>query len=110
MKFGDFGRWPVLALCCSRRQWRRQARRAIIRAGRSGSWSASPPAAATIFSPALSPTRPRRSLGQTVIVENKPGAGGRLAPEYVLQQPADGYTLFVGPSGAMAVAAAIYPI
>src|ERR1700691_6628981 len=47
-------------------------------------------------------------LGQSVIVENKPGAGGRLAPEYVLQQPADGYTLFVGPSGAMAVAAAIY--
>ena len=48
-------------------------------------------------------------IGQTVIVENKPGAGGRLAPEYVLQQPADGYTLFVGPSGAMAIAAAIYP-
>jgi tripartite-type tricarboxylate transporter receptor subunit TctC len=48
-------------------------------------------------------------LNQTVIVENKPGAGGRLAPEYVLQQPADGYTLFLGPSGAMAVAAAIYP-
>ena len=48
-------------------------------------------------------------LGQSVIVENKPGAGGRLAPEYVLQQAPDGYTLFVGPSGAMAVAAAIYP-
>ena len=48
-------------------------------------------------------------LNQTVIVENKPGAGGRLAPEYVLQQSADGYTLFLGPSGAMAVAAAIYP-
>jgi tripartite-type tricarboxylate transporter receptor subunit TctC len=48
-------------------------------------------------------------LNQTVIVENKPGAGGRLAPEYVLQQAADGYTLFLGPSGAMAVAAAIYP-
>jgi tripartite-type tricarboxylate transporter receptor subunit TctC len=47
-------------------------------------------------------------LGQSVIVENKPGAGGRLAPEYVLSQPGDGYTLFVGPSGAMAVAAAIY--
>ena len=46
-------------------------------------------------------------LGQSVIVENKPGAGGRLAPEYVLQQAPDGYTLFVGPSGAMAVAAAI---
>jgi tripartite-type tricarboxylate transporter receptor subunit TctC len=48
-------------------------------------------------------------LGQPVIVENRPGAGGRLAPEYVTQQAADGYTLFVGPSGAMAVAAAIYP-
>jgi tripartite-type tricarboxylate transporter receptor subunit TctC len=48
-------------------------------------------------------------LGQSVVVENRPGAGGRLAPEYVTQQPADGYTLFVGPSGAMAVAAAIYP-
>ena len=50
-----------------------------------------------------------QTLGQSVIVENKPGAGGRLAPEYVLQQAPDGYTLFVGPSGAMAVAAAIYP-
>ena len=47
-------------------------------------------------------------LGQSVVVENKPGAGGRLAPEYVTQQAADGYTLFVGPSGAMAIAAAIY--
>jgi tripartite-type tricarboxylate transporter receptor subunit TctC len=48
-------------------------------------------------------------LHQPVVVENRPGAGGRLAPEYVTQQAADGYTLFVGPSGAMAVAAAIYP-
>jgi tripartite-type tricarboxylate transporter receptor subunit TctC len=48
-------------------------------------------------------------LGQTVVVENKPGAGGRLAPEYTLQQPADGYSIFVGPSGAMAIAEAIYP-
>jgi tripartite-type tricarboxylate transporter receptor subunit TctC len=47
-------------------------------------------------------------LHQPVVIENRPGVGGRLAPEYVLQQPADGYTLFVGPSGAMAVAAAIY--
>jgi tripartite-type tricarboxylate transporter receptor subunit TctC len=48
-------------------------------------------------------------LGQTVVVENKPGGGGRLAPEYTLQQPADGYSLVVGPSGAMSIAAAIYP-
>src|ERR1700691_6158001 len=48
-------------------------------------------------------------LGQSVVVENKPGAGSRLAAEYVTQQAADGYTLLVGPSGAMAIAAAGYP-
>jgi tripartite-type tricarboxylate transporter receptor subunit TctC len=47
-------------------------------------------------------------LGQPVVVENKPGAGGRLSGEYVSNQPADGYTLLVGASGAMSIAAAIY--
>jgi tripartite-type tricarboxylate transporter receptor subunit TctC len=49
------------------------------------------------------------NIGQPVIVENKPGAGGRIAVEYVKTQPADGYTLMVAASGQMAVAAAIYP-
>jgi tripartite-type tricarboxylate transporter receptor subunit TctC len=48
-------------------------------------------------------------LGKPVVVENRPGAGGRLAAEYVAHQPADGYTLLVGASGAMSIAAAIYP-
>jgi tripartite-type tricarboxylate transporter receptor subunit TctC len=48
-------------------------------------------------------------LGQTVINENKPGAGGRIAAEYVMNQPHDGYTLLVGASGVMSVAAAAYP-
>jgi tripartite-type tricarboxylate transporter receptor subunit TctC len=48
-------------------------------------------------------------IGQTVVIENKPGAGGRIAADYVLNQPHDGYTLFVGASGVMSVAAAIYP-
>jgi tripartite-type tricarboxylate transporter receptor subunit TctC len=48
-------------------------------------------------------------FGQPVVVENKPGAGGRLAAEYAASQPADGYTLVLGASGAMAVAPAIYP-
>ncbi|HEX5509772.1 MAG TPA: tripartite tricarboxylate transporter substrate binding protein [Pseudolabrys sp.] len=46
--------------------------------------------------------------GTTIIVENKPGAGGRIAADYVAHQPADGYTLMVGASGQMSVAAAIY--
>jgi tripartite-type tricarboxylate transporter receptor subunit TctC len=48
-------------------------------------------------------------LGQSVVVENKPGAGGRLSAEYVSHQAADGYTLLVGASGMMSIAAAIYP-
>ncbi len=47
--------------------------------------------------------------GQPVVIENRPGAGGRLAAEYVSHQPADGYTLLVGASGAMSIAPAIYP-
>src|SRR5438445_9711562 len=48
-------------------------------------------------------------LGQSVVVENKAGAGGRLAVEFVKNQPADGYTVMVAASGQMAIAAAIYP-
>ena len=35
------------------------------------------------------------NIGQPVIIENKPGAGGRLAVDYVKNQPADGYTIMV---------------
>jgi tripartite-type tricarboxylate transporter receptor subunit TctC len=38
----------------------------------------------------------QESLGQSVIIENKVGAGGRLAAESVLAAPPDGYTLLVG--------------
>ena len=47
--------------------------------------------------------------GATAIVENKVGAGGRIAADYVARQPADGYTVLVGATGQMAIAAAIYP-
>jgi tripartite-type tricarboxylate transporter receptor subunit TctC len=48
-------------------------------------------------------------LGQAVVIENRPAAGGRSAAEYVANQPPDGYTLLVGASGMMSVAAAVYP-
>jgi tripartite-type tricarboxylate transporter receptor subunit TctC len=48
-------------------------------------------------------------LGQSVVIENKPAGGGRLAAEYAAHQPADGYNLLVGASGMMSIAAAIYP-
>jgi tripartite-type tricarboxylate transporter receptor subunit TctC len=46
-------------------------------------------------------------LGQPIIVENKPGAGGVTAAAFVAGQPADGHTLLVGASGAMTIAPAV---
>ena len=40
---------------------------------------------------------------QTVIVENKPGAGGTLGTDYVVAQPADGYTFLMSSSGPIAI-------
>ncbi|VTU40719.1 Argininosuccinate lyase [Variovorax sp. PBS-H4] len=44
-----------------------------------------------------------KALGSTVLVENRPGAGGLLATEYVAKQPADGYTLYVATPGSFTI-------
>ena len=48
------------------------------------------------------------SLGQTVIVENKPGAGGRIGTEYVKGQPADGSTMLVVNPALFVVAPVVF--
>jgi tripartite-type tricarboxylate transporter receptor subunit TctC len=48
-------------------------------------------------------------LGQPIVIENRPAAGGRLAADFVAHQPADGYTLLVGATGMMSIASAIFP-
>lgn len=47
-------------------------------------------------------------LGQTVIVENTPGAGGTVGNTRASRAPGDGYTLLIGNGGTLAVSATLY--
>ena len=49
-----------------------------------------------------------RSLGQPVVVENKPGVAGALAAQAVKASPADGYTLLFAPSTTMITNRVLY--
>jgi tripartite-type tricarboxylate transporter receptor subunit TctC len=51
----------------------------------------------------------QEKLGQNVIVENRPGAGGNLGTEVVAKSPADGYTLLLAASGPIVIAPSLYP-
>lgn len=46
--------------------------------------------------------------GQPVIIENKPGASGQIAMEQLLKSPADGYTIYLGNIGSLAVNVALF--
>jgi len=47
-------------------------------------------------------------LGQPAVVENKPGANGSIAAEFVAKSDADGYTILVGSIGVFSINAALY--
>ena len=50
-----------------------------------------------------------QAFGQSVVVENVPGAGGSIGADRVAKSPADGYTLMMGHIGTLAVTPSLYP-
>jgi tripartite-type tricarboxylate transporter receptor subunit TctC len=50
-----------------------------------------------------------RALGQTVIIDNKPGAGSSLAAEFVAKSPADGYNVLIASPSNISVNPALKP-
>jgi len=49
------------------------------------------------------------SLGQPVVIENRPGAGGTIGTELVAKAPGDGYTLLLGSVAMLSIAPSVYP-
>ena len=61
-----------------------------------------------ILARALAPEL-QKALGQPVVVDNKPGAGGNVGAAEVAKAPGDGYTFLMGTVGTHGINAALYP-
>lgn len=67
-----------------------------------------PPGAATDTLGRLLAQKLQESWGQSVVVDNKPGAGSIIGAETVAKAPADGHTLFMGHIGTHGANPALY--
>jgi tripartite-type tricarboxylate transporter receptor subunit TctC len=82
----------------------------LVRPARADAWPSRPiklvapfaPGGGSDFTSRLIAEKLSARLGQTMLVDNKPGAGGNLGAEFAIKAPADGYT-FLTISGSYAI-------
>lgn len=68
-----------------------------------------PPGGSTDVVVRMLTPRLNEKLGQQVVVENRPGAGGNIGLGQVAKASADGYTIGLGAAGALAANVSLYP-
>jgi tripartite-type tricarboxylate transporter receptor subunit TctC len=73
-------------------------------------WVGFPPGGSADTVARLLADKMKASLGQTVVVDNKPGAAGRLILGELKRMPPDGLNLVLSPSGAMVIAPHLYQV
>jgi tripartite-type tricarboxylate transporter receptor subunit TctC len=80
-----------------------------------GAWPSKPIRIVVTFPPGGAPDTLARvlaekwgALGQSVTVDNKPGAGGNIGADLVAKAPGDGYTLVIGTVGTHAINVSLY--
>ena len=78
------------------------------------SWPAKPVRLVVTFPPGGAPDilarlfSEKAQLGQPVVVDNKPGAGGNIGADFVAKSPADGYTIVLGTVGTHSINGSLY--
>lgn len=69
-----------------------------------------PPGQATDIAARLVAEKLASVLGQALVIDNRPGAGGVIGTDFASKSPADGYTLLAGSSGPMTISPSVQKV
>ena len=68
-----------------------------------------PPGGSTDFSARILAAHLPGTLRQTIVIDNRGGAGGNIGADIAAKAAPDGYTLLVSPEGPITISTSLYP-